>query len=192
MRSGHAGPVTMDRITHGPPCWTRSQDETTSSQVFVRRRVGQRVGLPVVLSPLVQRGWRRHRAKGGVFAFAPTHSISNIILVASLSFNLLFIGQFCDLGYQCLFTEKEVVVSKVDGHQVIFKVFIYNNLYLVDFALEGANLRTCLFTKTSLGWLWLRSLAHVGMRTPKKLLKKEIVRGLKDVMFEKTSCVVHV
>jgi hypothetical protein len=51
-------------------------------------------------------------------------------------------------------------VSKVDGHKVIFKVFIYNNLYLVDFTLEGANLRTCLFTKTSLGWLWHRSLAH--------------------------------
>jgi hypothetical protein len=93
---------------------------------------------------------------------------------------------------KCLFTEKEVVVSKVYCHQVIFKVFIYNNLYLVDFTLEGDNLRTCLFTKTSLGWLWHRSLAHVGTRTPNKLLKKEIVRGLKDVMFEKTSCVVHV
>jgi hypothetical protein len=72
MRSGQTGPVTMGRITRGPPFWTRSQNETTSSQVFVRRRVGRRVGLPIVLSPLVQRGWRRHRAKGGVFAFAPT------------------------------------------------------------------------------------------------------------------------
>jgi hypothetical protein len=72
MRSGHAGPVTVGRITRGPPCWTRPQDKTTSSQVFVRRRVGRRVNLPVVLSPLVQRGRRRHRAKGGVFAFTPT------------------------------------------------------------------------------------------------------------------------
>jgi hypothetical protein len=72
MRSGHAGPVTMGRFTRGPPRWTRSQDETTSSQVFVRRRVRRRVSLPVVLPPLVQRGRRRHRAKGGVFAFAPT------------------------------------------------------------------------------------------------------------------------
>jgi hypothetical protein len=31
--------------------------------------------LPVVLSPLVQRDWRRHRAKGSVFAFAPTTSL---------------------------------------------------------------------------------------------------------------------
>jgi hypothetical protein len=72
MRSGHAGPIAMGRITRGPPCWTRPRGETTSSQVFVRRRVGRRVSLSVVLSPLVQRGWRRHRAKGGVFAFALT------------------------------------------------------------------------------------------------------------------------
>jgi hypothetical protein len=36
-RNGHAGPVTMGRIARGPPFWARSQDETTSSQVFVRR-----------------------------------------------------------------------------------------------------------------------------------------------------------
>jgi hypothetical protein len=71
-RNGHAWPVTMGRITRGPPLWTRSQDETTSSQVFVQRRMRRRVSLPVVLSPLVQRVRRRPRAKGGVFAFAPT------------------------------------------------------------------------------------------------------------------------
>jgi hypothetical protein len=74
-RDGHAGPVTMGRITRGPPCWTRSQDEMTSSQVFVRWRMRRRVSLPVVLSPLVQRGRRRPRAKGGVFAFAPTFAL---------------------------------------------------------------------------------------------------------------------
>jgi hypothetical protein len=74
-RDGHAGLVTMGRITCGPPCWTRSQDETTSSQVFVRWRMRRRVSLPGVLSPLVQRGRRRPRAKGGVFAFAPTTAL---------------------------------------------------------------------------------------------------------------------
>jgi hypothetical protein len=72
MRSGHAGPITVRRITRGPPCWMGPLDGTTSSQAFVRRCVGRRVSLPVVLSSLVQRGWRMHRAKGGVFAFAPT------------------------------------------------------------------------------------------------------------------------
>jgi hypothetical protein len=83
MRGGHAGPVTMGRITRGPPCWTRPRDGTTSSQAFVRRRVGRRVSLPVVLSPLVQRGWRSHRAKGGVFAFAPTFALRGTSLTKS-------------------------------------------------------------------------------------------------------------
>jgi hypothetical protein len=68
----------MGRITRGPPCRTRSQDETTSSQVFVRWRMRRRVSLPVVLSPLVQRGRRRPRAKGGVFAFAPTFIVNGV------------------------------------------------------------------------------------------------------------------
>jgi hypothetical protein len=84
-----------------------------------------------------------------------------------------------------LFTEKEVVVSKKDNDQVIFKGFRYNNLYLVDFTSEDANLKTYLFTKTSLGWLWHRRLAHVGMSSLKKLMTTELVRGLKDVKFEK-------
>jgi hypothetical protein len=50
--------------------------------------------------------------------------------------------------------------------------------------LENANMRTCLFIKTSLGWLRHRRLAHVRMGTLKKLLKKEMVRGLNDVVFE--------
>ena len=76
-------------------------------------------------------------------------------------------------------------MSKKDNDQVIFKGFRYNNLYLVDFTLKDANLKICLFTKTSLGWLWHRIIAHVGMSSLKKLMKNELVRGLKDVKFEK-------
>jgi transposase InsO family protein len=112
-------------------------------------------------------------------------SISNVLLVAPLSFNLLSVGQRCDLGIQCLFTPTEVVVSKMDDESMVFKRFRYNNIYLVDFTSEDANLRTCLFTKASLGWLWYRRLAHVGMNTLKKVLKKDMFRGLKDVVFEK-------
>jgi hypothetical protein len=73
----------------------------------------------------------------------------------------------------------------MDDKSVIFKGFRYNNLYLVDFSSEDANIRTCLFTKASLGWLWHRRLAHVGMSTLKKILKKDMIRGLKDDIFEK-------
>jgi hypothetical protein len=111
----------------------------------------------------------------GKVAISNDLSISNVLLVAPLSFNLLSVGQLCDLGLQCLFTPTEVTVSKMDDESMVFKGFRYNNLYLVD----------CLFTKASLGWLWHRRLAHVGMSTLKKVLKKDMVRGLKDVVFEK-------
>jgi hypothetical protein len=52
----------------------------------------------------------------------------------------------------------------------------------VDFSSNEANLSTCLFTK---GWLWHRRLAYVGMGTLKKIFKKDLVLGLKDIVFEK-------
>jgi hypothetical protein len=39
--------------------------------------------------------------------------------------------------------------------------------------------------KTSMGWLWHRRLAHVGMKNLHKLLKGEHVLGLTNVFFEK-------
>jgi hypothetical protein len=89
----------------------------------------------------------------GKVAISNDLSILNVLLVAPLSFNLLAVSQLCDLGLQCLFTPSEVVVSKIDDESVIFKGFRYNNLYLVDFSFDDANLRTFLFTKASLGWL---------------------------------------
>jgi hypothetical protein len=70
-RGGHAGPVTMGRITRGPLSWTRPHGGMTTSQAFVWCRIKRRVSLPV-LSSSDQRLQRRPRAKGGVFAFAPT------------------------------------------------------------------------------------------------------------------------
>lgn len=131
--------------------------------------------------------WRQLKSKVrglGKVAISKDHLISIMLLVASLSFILLFIGQLCDLGFQCLFIEKEVVVLKKDDNHVIFKWFGYNNLYLVDFTFEDANLKTCIFTKISLRWLWHRKLGLVGIGALKKLLKKEMVRCFKDVVLK--------
>jgi hypothetical protein len=73
-RGGHAGPVTMGRITRGPLSWTRPHCGMTSSKVFVWCRIWRRVSLPA-LSLSEQRLQRRPRAKGGVSAFAPTFAL---------------------------------------------------------------------------------------------------------------------
>ena len=76
-----------------------------------------------------------------------------MLLVESLNFNLLSVAQFCDLGFKCIFGVDDVEIISVDGSNLIFKGFRYENLYLVDFNASGAQLSTCLFTKSSIGWL---------------------------------------
>ncbi|WVZ96842.1 hypothetical protein U9M48_042425 [Paspalum notatum var. saurae] len=121
----------------------------------------------------------------GKIEISSEYLISNVLLVDSLNFNLLSIGPLCDLGFQYLFKPNEVIVSKIDDGEEVFKGFRYNNLYLVDFNPKMANLQACLFSKNSMGWLWHRRLTHVGMSTLKKLMKKDLVRGLKYITFEK-------
>jgi transposase InsO family protein len=73
----------------------------------------------------------------------------------------------------------------VSSTSLVFKGFRYENLYLVDFDASEARLSTCSLTKPSMGWLWHRRLGHVEMKQLNKLLKHDLVRGLKDVTFEK-------
>jgi hypothetical protein len=121
----------------------------------------------------------------GRIAISNDHSIFNVLLVEKLNFNLLSVAQLCNLGFKCIFGVDDVDIVSVDGSNLIFKGFRYENLYLVDFNTEEAHLSTCLLTKSSMGWLWHRSLSHVGMKQLNKLVKHDLVRGLKDVIFEK-------
>jgi hypothetical protein len=68
---GHAGPVTMGRITRGPLSWTRLRCGMPFVASLRLVWYMRRVSLPV-LSLLAQLLQRRLRAKGGAFAFAPT------------------------------------------------------------------------------------------------------------------------
>jgi hypothetical protein len=78
-------------------------------------------------------------------------SISNVLPVESLNFNLLSVAQLCDLRFKCIFRVDDVEIINVDGSNLIFKGFRYENLYLVDFNASDAQLSTCLFTKFSMG-----------------------------------------
>jgi hypothetical protein len=112
-------------------------------------------------------------------------SISNVLLVETLNFNLLSVAQLCDLGFKCIFRVDDIEIISVDGSNLIFKGFRYENLYLLDFNASDAQLSTCLFTKSSMGWLWHRRLDHVRMKQLNRLIKHELVKCLKDVVFEK-------
>jgi hypothetical protein len=98
----------------------------------------------------------------GKNAISPDHSTSNVFIVDSLDYNLLFISQLCKMGYNCLFTDVGVTVFRRSDDSVAFKGVLEGQLYLFDF--NKAELDTCLIAKTNKGWLLHRRLAHVGMK----------------------------
>jgi transposase InsO family protein len=112
-------------------------------------------------------------------------SLSRVLLVESLGYNLLSISQLCASGFNCLFTNEGVTVIRRSDGSVAFKGVLKGKLYLVNFSQEKAQLDTCLMAKSSLGWLWHRRLAHVWMQNLNKLLKEGHILGLTNVSFEK-------
>jgi hypothetical protein len=126
------------------------------------------------------------KVKGlGKIAISSEHSISNVFLVESLGYNLLSVSQLCNMGHTCLFTNVDGSVFRRSDGSLAFKGVLDSKLYLVDFAKEEVGLDACLIAKTSMGWLWHRHLAHVGMKNLHKLLKGEHVIGLTNITFEK-------
>ena len=90
------------------------------------------------------------KVKGlGKIAISNDMSISNVLLVEILNFNLLSMASLYDLGFKCILGVDVEIIS-VDGSNLIFKGFRYENLYLVDFNASEAQLSTCLFTQHGL------------------------------------------
>ena len=72
MRNNSAGPVMTGRIVRGLSRWATPRDGVASPWVFVLQSRRTKGAVRQSSSPLVQRDWRRHRAEGSVYAFAPT------------------------------------------------------------------------------------------------------------------------
>jgi hypothetical protein len=116
-------------------------------------------------------------------AITTEHSISKV-LVESLDYNLLSISQLCEMGYNYLFTDKGVTVFRRSDGSFALKCVLRDKLYRVDFIQEEVELDRCLITKTNMGWLWHRRLAHVGIRNLHKLQKDGLILRLTNIVFE--------
>jgi hypothetical protein len=67
----------------------------------------------------------------GTIAITTEHSISKVVLVESLDYNLLSISQLCEMGYNYLFTNKGVTVFRRNDGFFAFKCVLRGKLYLV-------------------------------------------------------------
>jgi hypothetical protein len=105
----------------------------------------------------------------GKFAITTEHSISKVLLVKSLYYNLLSVAQLYEMDYNCLFTNKGVTVFRRSDGFFAFKGVLREKIYLVDFIPEEVELDKFLIAKWNMGWLWHCRLAHVNMRNLYKL-----------------------
>jgi hypothetical protein len=87
----------------------------------------------------------------GKIAITTEHSISKVLLVELLDYNLLSVSHLCEIGYNCLFTDKGVTAFRRSNGSFAFKGVLRGKLYLVDFNLEEVELDRCLIAKTNMG-----------------------------------------
>jgi hypothetical protein len=58
-------------------------------------------------------------------------SISNVLFVKSLSFNLLSIAQLCDIGLICTFDLYSIIVFHETHKSLVLKGFRYRHFYII-------------------------------------------------------------
>src|SRR6266540_3001580 len=79
----------------------------------------------------------------GQIPISNDQSISNVLLVDSLSYNLLSISQHCEMGYNCVFINEGKILRREDS-SIAFTGRLKGKLYLVDFTTTRVMPENCL------------------------------------------------
>jgi hypothetical protein len=87
----------------------------------------------------------------GKIAIITKHSNSKVLLVELLDYNLLSVSWLCEMGYNCLFTDKGVTIFRRSDDSFAFKGVLRGKLYLMYFIPEEVELDRCLIAKTNMG-----------------------------------------
>nr|GEZ34661.1 retrovirus-related Pol polyprotein from transposon TNT 1-94 [Tanacetum cinerariifolium] len=112
--------------------------------------------------------------------------ISKVYYVEGLGHNLFSIGQFCDFDLEVVFRKHSCYVRDTDGIDLI-KGSRGSNLYTISVEDMMKSSPICLLSKASKNksWLWHRRLNHLNFGTINDLARKDLVRGLPRLKFEK-------
>nr|GEW36595.1 retrovirus-related Pol polyprotein from transposon TNT 1-94 [Tanacetum cinerariifolium] len=112
--------------------------------------------------------------------------IFSVYYVEGLGHNLFFVGQFCDSDLEVTFRKHSCYVRDTNDVELI-KGSRGSNLYtiLVEDMMKSSPI--CLLSKASKNksWLWHRCLNHLNFKTINDLARKDLVRGLPRLKFEK-------
>ncbi|GKA19285.1 retrovirus-related pol polyprotein from transposon TNT 1-94 [Tanacetum coccineum] len=112
--------------------------------------------------------------------------ISRVYYVEGLGHNLFSVDQFCDLDLEVAFRKHSCYVRDTDGVELL-KGSRGSNLYTISVEDMMKSSLICLLSKASKNksWLWHRRLNHLNFGTINDLARKDLVRGLPRLKFEK-------
>nr|GEV49033.1 retrovirus-related Pol polyprotein from transposon TNT 1-94 [Tanacetum cinerariifolium] len=112
--------------------------------------------------------------------------ISRVYYMERLGHSLFFVGQFYDSNMEVAFRKHSCYVRDTDGVELI-KGFRGSNLYTISVEDMMKSFPICLLSKASKNksWLWHRRLNHLNFGTINDLSRKDLVRGLPRLKFEK-------
>nr|GEV48553.1 integrase, catalytic region, zinc finger, CCHC-type, peptidase aspartic, catalytic [Tanacetum cinerariifolium] len=112
--------------------------------------------------------------------------ISRVYYVEGLGHNLFSARQFCDSDLEVAFRKYSCYVRDTDGVELI-KGSRGSNLYTISIEDMMKSSPICLLSKASKNksWLWHRRLNHLNFGTINDLARKDLVRGLPRLKFEK-------
>nr|GEU29239.1 hypothetical protein [Tanacetum cinerariifolium] len=112
--------------------------------------------------------------------------ISRVYYMEGLGHNFFPVGQFCDSDLEVAFQKHSCYVRDTDGVELI-KGSRGSNLYTISIKDMMKSSPICLLSKASKNksWLWHRRLNHVNFGTINDLARKDLVRGLPRLKFEK-------
>ncbi|GJX76614.1 retrovirus-related pol polyprotein from transposon TNT 1-94 [Tanacetum coccineum] len=112
--------------------------------------------------------------------------ISRVYYVEGLGHNLFSVRQFCNSDLEVAFRKHFCYVRDTDGVELI-KGSRDSNLYTISVEDIMKSSPICLLSKASKNklWLWHRHLNHLNFGTINDLARKDLVRGLPGLKFEK-------
>jgi len=110
-------------------------------------------------------------------------SINNVWLVDGLEHNLLSISQFCDNGYDVMFSKTNCTVINKDDNSIVFKGKRIENVYKINFSELVDQKVICLLSVNDKKWVWHRRLGHANWRLISKLSKLQLVKGLPNIEY---------
>ena len=112
--------------------------------------------------------------------------ISRVYYVEGLGHNLFSVGQFCDSDLEVAFRKHTCFVRNLEGLELL-KGCRGNNLYTISIEDMMKSSPICLLSKASKNksWLWHRRLNHLNFKTINELTRKDLVRGMPRLKYEK-------